>query len=74
LNTAENVQEDLPLYFFIERYTESYIAELKAFVDCIGDDSEPPVTGRDGRAPVVLGKAARRSLDLGRPVKIEEIQ
>jgi myo-inositol 2-dehydrogenase / D-chiro-inositol 1-dehydrogenase len=63
-----------PLYFFLERYNESYVAEMQAFVDCVLAGTPPPVTGRDGRVPVVMGLAARRSYDLGRPVQLTEIE
>lgn len=73
VSTATTVQRDLPLNFFMERYTESYVAEVAAFVAAIVDDKPVPVTGADGRAPVVMGMAARRSYDEHRPVRIEEI-
>ncbi len=59
-----------PVYFFIERYTEAYVEEMRAFVDCILNDTEPPVTGADGRAPVVMGYAAWQSYREGRPVPV----
>jgi len=31
-----------------------------------------PVTGEDGRIPVVMGQAARRSHDENRPVRLSE--
>jgi myo-inositol 2-dehydrogenase/D-chiro-inositol 1-dehydrogenase len=70
---AQRVHRDLPLNFFMERYTESYIAEIDAFVNCILKDTPPPVTGLDGRVPVVMGYAAKKSLDEGRPVKLSEV-
>jgi myo-inositol 2-dehydrogenase/D-chiro-inositol 1-dehydrogenase len=72
-SSAEGVQSALPLYFFIERYTDSYIAEMTAFVRCIQDDTRPPVTGLDARAPVVMGYAAQRSLAEHRPVRLAEV-
>jgi myo-inositol 2-dehydrogenase / D-chiro-inositol 1-dehydrogenase len=74
LSNAEGVHSAKPLYFFLERYNESYVAELQAFVDSVLGGTPPPVTGRDGRVPVVMGLAARRSYDLGRPVKLSEIE
>jgi len=62
-----------PLYFFIERYTEAYVAEMQAFINCVLDDTPPPVSGEDGRIPVVIGYAALKSLREGRPVRIDEI-
>lgn len=73
ISDGTSIRHDLPLYFFIERYTESYVAEMKAFVTAVISDTEPLVTGLDGRAPVVMGLAAKRSIDENRPVKLSEI-
>ncbi|MXV78718.1 inositol 2-dehydrogenase [Candidatus Poribacteria bacterium] len=62
-----------PPYFFIERYKDAYLSELRTFVQCILDDKQPPVSGVDGRAPVVMGYAALKSLRENRPVKLSEI-
>ncbi len=62
-----------PVYFFIERYTEAYVAEMQAFIQAIVEDTEPLVTGVDGRMPVVMGYAAKKSLAEGRPVRLEEV-
>lgn len=67
------VESAKPLYFFLERYTEAYIAELKEFVHCIQHDSLPSVTGIDGRIPVIMGLAAGKSVRENRPVKLHEI-
>jgi myo-inositol 2-dehydrogenase/D-chiro-inositol 1-dehydrogenase len=69
----EAVSEDLPLNFFMERYIDSYVREMKEFIRCVAEDKEPSVTGIDGRMPVLIGKAARLSHDLHRPVKVSEI-
>jgi myo-inositol 2-dehydrogenase/D-chiro-inositol 1-dehydrogenase len=70
---ARGVHSALPLYFFIERYTDSYIAEMRAFIQCIREDTPPPVTGGDGRIPVRIGYAATRSYAEHRPVRLDEI-
>jgi myo-inositol 2-dehydrogenase/D-chiro-inositol 1-dehydrogenase len=67
------VHRDLPLNFFIERYTESYIAEMRMFIACVLEDRVPPVTGVDARIPVVIGAAARKSYEENRPVKLSEV-
>jgi myo-inositol 2-dehydrogenase/D-chiro-inositol 1-dehydrogenase len=63
----------LPLYFFMERYTESYLREMQAFVDAVLDGKPVPVTGEDGLAAVRIALAAARSARERRPVKLEEI-
>ena len=70
---AAGVHSALPLYFFIERYTEAFLAEMKEFITCIRDDKSPSVTGIDGRIPVAMGLAAWKSYRENRPVKLSEI-
>ena len=72
-SNADGIQKPLPLYFFLERYTESYLREMQSFVDSVQNDAPPEVTGADGRAPVVIGLAARKSYEENRPVAIKEI-
>jgi myo-inositol 2-dehydrogenase/D-chiro-inositol 1-dehydrogenase len=60
-------------YFFVERYREAYIAEMEAFVAAIKEGKEPPVTGWDGKIPVVMGYAAQKSFKERRPVKLVEV-
>jgi myo-inositol 2-dehydrogenase/D-chiro-inositol 1-dehydrogenase len=73
VSNTGGVHGSLPLFFFVERYTESYIAEMRAFVDCILDDTTPPVIGLDGRIPVVMGYAAKKSFEENRPVRLSEV-
>ena len=70
---ATGVHTPSPLYFFLERYNEAYVAELQAFIHAVKSNSAPPVSGDDGRAPVVIGLAAWKSLRENRPVRLEEI-
>jgi len=73
VSDSQRVHRDLPLNFFMERYTESYIEEMKAFIQCVKEDKKPMVTGLDGRIPVVMGYAAKKSYADNRPVKLSEI-
>jgi myo-inositol 2-dehydrogenase/D-chiro-inositol 1-dehydrogenase len=73
ISDARRVHRDLPLNFFMERYIESFIAEMQAFIACILSDTPPPVTGIDGRVPVVMGYAAQKSYQENRPVKLSEV-
>lgn len=60
-----------PKKFFMDRYKDAYIAEIKAFCDSILNDTEPSVTGKDGLEPVIIGLAAKKSLAEGKPIRIE---
>jgi myo-inositol 2-dehydrogenase/D-chiro-inositol 1-dehydrogenase len=63
-----------PPYFFMQRYAPCYVEEVRQFVECVRDDKPTPTNGEDGRAAVVLGYAAWKSLRENRPVKISEIK
>ena len=67
----KNVYTDLPLNFFMQRYTESFALELEAFVKAVLEDKPTPVSGADSRVPVVMALAARKSFDEHRPVRID---
>jgi myo-inositol 2-dehydrogenase/D-chiro-inositol 1-dehydrogenase len=69
----EGAQSALPLNFFMERYTESYLREMEAFIECIRKDQPPGVSGKDGLLSVIIGMAAKQSCQENRPVKLSEI-
>jgi myo-inositol 2-dehydrogenase/D-chiro-inositol 1-dehydrogenase len=60
-------------YFFLERYATSYLRQWDAFVAAIASGQAPPTSGHDGRAALVLGLAAKRSLLEHRPVRTSEV-
>jgi myo-inositol 2-dehydrogenase/D-chiro-inositol 1-dehydrogenase len=74
ISTSDCVRRDLPLNFFMDRYLDSFAAELRAFIDAVIHDTPTPVTGMDGRAPVLMALAARKSHDEHRPVLLAEIE
>jgi len=73
VSTGREVRKDLPLNFFMERYRESYAAELRAFAEAVIHDKPTPVNGEDGRIPVAMGLAARKSYEERRPVRLAEV-
>ncbi|GLV61058.1 inositol 2-dehydrogenase [Dictyobacter sp. S3.2.2.5] len=73
ISDGHSVRRDLPLHFFLERYTESFVRELTAFIEAIQHDQPVPVNGQDGRAPVLMAMAALKSLQLKQPVRLSEI-
>jgi myo-inositol 2-dehydrogenase/D-chiro-inositol 1-dehydrogenase len=73
LSTSTAIQRDLPLNFFMDRYTESFVSELRAFVQAVLQNKPVPVDGTDGRIAVVMGLAARKSYDERRPVQLDEV-
>ncbi len=62
-----------PLWFFLERYAQAFLAESEAFVSALREGTEPAVNGEDGLKPILICLAAGKSLREGRVVQIEEI-
>ena len=72
--TDRAVQEDLPPHSFVERYREAYVKEMEEFIRCVLEDRAPGVTGLDGRMSVLIGHAARKSLEENRPVRVGQAE
>lgn len=73
VSSAKTVYRDLPLNFFMERYTESFVSELRSFVAAVLGKRATEVTGIDGRIPVAMALAARKSYDERRSVRMDEL-
>ncbi len=69
----DGVTGEKPLYFFLERYMNSFKEEINEFVNSIINDTPVPVSVHDGLKSVMIGLAAKKSYKEGRPVKISEI-
>ena len=70
----DGVHGALPLYFFMERYTE-LLHRRDAGLRRVHPEGYPAARdGLDGRIPVVMGQAARKSYDENRPVRLSEIE
>jgi myo-inositol 2-dehydrogenase/D-chiro-inositol 1-dehydrogenase len=59
-------------HFFLERYTASYEAEWQAFATFVREGGPSPVPGDAGRAALLVGLAAGRSLRERRTVRLDE--
>jgi scyllo-inositol 2-dehydrogenase (NAD+) len=53
-----------------ERMGDAFVTMLQSFVDCIKNDTEVPVSSRDGIATLAIAIAARQSIQTGAPVEI----
>ena len=72
--SAKSIEGAAPyLFFFIERYTEAFMAEIDAFVDAIEKGEQPEVGFEDGRRALILAEAAYKSLQERRLVQVSEI-
>lgn len=72
--TAKNVEGAEPYqFFFIERFSEAFMAELDAFVGAVETGAPPEVGFEDGRRALVLAEAAYVSCRERRLVPVSEI-
>jgi len=71
--TKEQPKTDKIHWFFLERYNDAFIEELKEFFTAVRDNKPTPVTGNDGLQAVLIAAAAKKSLLEHRPVKITEV-
>jgi myo-inositol 2-dehydrogenase/D-chiro-inositol 1-dehydrogenase len=73
-SNGNGVHSEKPLHFFLERYMDSFVAEMQEFVAAVLEDNVPPVVGEDGRIPVIMAMAAAKSSQENRPVVLSEIE
>lgn len=74
ISGEEGIVSEKPLYFFLERYMQSFAKEVNQFVEAIVHDTETPVNVVDGLMPVLMGIAAKKSVEERRVVKLSEIR
>lgn len=73
ISGEDGIIEEKPLYFFLERYMDSFGREVAEFVDAIINDL-PVKTGIDaGRQSVVMALAGNKSIKEKRRVYLSEI-
>jgi len=74
LYTADAVTKEKPLWFFLERYNDAFIAEECAFVEACLNGTDTAVGAFDGLQPVLIAIAAKESCEKGGvPVKVMKV-
>jgi len=73
LYNEAGVHGSLPLNFFMDRYTEAYANEMKAFCNAVLNDLPLQVSGHDSLMSAAIAFAARKSVLENRIVKLTEI-
>ena len=68
------VTGEKPLYFFLERYMQSFTTEMIDFVNAVENDTDVPVGIEAGLESVKIALAAKKSVLEHRPVKLSEIK
>ncbi len=73
ISNDNGVTGEKPLYFFLERYMDSFASEVKEFVDAVVNDKEIKTGIEDGLRAVVIALAGNLSIKEKRTVEISEI-
>ncbi len=71
--SADGIHGSLPLNFFLERYTTSYLNEMAAFFKSIRTGEDLAVSGKDGLEAMKIALAALKSVKENRPVLVYEV-
>lgn len=72
VSDADGVHGEKPLYFFLERYMQSFTNEMQDFVKAIETGEKVPVGIQDGLQATLIGLAAGESLRQGAPVWVNK--
>ena len=62
---------DKPMDWFIDRYSNAYLAEMRRFFEMLRDDQEPSVTAMDGLKATLVAMAVKKSADENRAIKVD---
>ena len=74
LYDGNGIHHSLPLDFFMDRYTKSYLKEMELFIDALANDKPMPAGGKDGLEATLIAFAAKLSMEIGRAVKLSEVE
>ncbi len=72
LQNASGVHSEKPLYFFLERYAESFAEEMRDFRKAVLEGADVPVGPKDALNSVLIALAAKKSLETGAPVDVAQ--
>ncbi len=73
ISDANGIVSEKPLYFFLERYMDSFAAEVREFVDAIANDKEIRTGLYDGRMAAAIAIAGNKSIKERRVVELKEV-
>lgn len=66
---ADGVWSD-HIYWFLERFDDAYVEEIRSFVDSVRNATPVQITGADGRAALAMAYAAEASVKENAPVSM----
>jgi myo-inositol 2-dehydrogenase/D-chiro-inositol 1-dehydrogenase len=58
----------------VDLFHDAYVAQLADFVECVRAGATPTPTGEDARAALAIALAAIRSVETGRPVRLDQVE
>jgi myo-inositol 2-dehydrogenase/D-chiro-inositol 1-dehydrogenase len=73
VSSKDSVESEKPLYFFLDRYIDSYANEIIDFINSVQNNAPIKCGIEDAVRPVEIALAATKSLKEHRPVLISEV-
>lgn len=70
---SESTRGDKPMLFFLQRYMDAYFNELVSFFNAVLNDTPVECSFEDGIKAIRLAQAAKKSLETGQKVKVQDI-
>lgn len=72
-SSNKDVAQEKPVYFFLERYAQSYATEQDFFAKSLLENAPIACTIEDGIMAVKIAQAAKESFESGKPVKVKAL-
>lgn len=72
-SSNKDVAHEKPVYFFLERYAQSYATEQDFFAKSLLENAPIACTIEDGIMAVKIAQAAKESFESGKPVKVQAL-
>lgn len=74
ISTEVGTKSDRHLNFFMDRYEDTYLEEMKCFINALINSNPMPISGKDGLKAMAIAEAANLSLKQNRPIKIDSVK
>src|SRR5699024_12403733 len=65
------IEQDKPLYFFLERYNDAYVNETSKFIQCILNKQDTQVVCKDAMMAQRIAEAERKSYEIQQLEKVD---
>ena len=69
--TENGIVADRPKVWYMDRYLDAYVGEMRHFLEVLRAEQEPLVTAMDSLKATLIADAAQKSIEERRVVKVD---